>query len=93
MTTYTAVKCPCGQSGCRSGNLHPVTYGQGTMQMEEATEIARKLNAYPKLLAVGERMAAALRANCASNCEAMKEYRALLTELGIFAVHVREKRT
>lgn len=49
--TYTAVKCPCGMSGCRSGNLRPVTHGQGVMQMEEAEDLARMLNAYPKLLA------------------------------------------
>lgn len=39
-------------------------------------------NAYPKLLAVTERLRAALRANGAPNCEAMKEAAALLAELG-----------
>lgn len=49
--TYTAEKCPCGHPSCRAGNLRPVTYGQGVMQMEEAEDLARKLNAYPKMLA------------------------------------------
>lgn len=48
--TYRAVKCPCGHPNCRSGNLSPVTYGQGAMLMVEAEEIAKKLNAYPKLV-------------------------------------------
>ena len=44
--------------------------------------IAHAANSYPKLVALVERMAAALRANGAPNCEAMKERVALLRELG-----------
>jgi hypothetical protein len=48
---YRAERCPCGFPGCRSGNVRPLTYGQGVMQMEEAQDVAQRLNAYPKLVA------------------------------------------
>lgn len=78
--TYRADKCPCGQAGCSSGNLTPVTYGQGVMQMAEAEDLARKLNAYPKLIA-------ALKQPCPhsctdGNCPYDRRQRALLAELG-----------
>lgn len=46
MSKYEAVPCPCGQKGCRSGNLRPVTHGQGVMELTTAQELAAKLNAY-----------------------------------------------
>lgn len=47
---YAAEKCPCGHRSCHSGNLRPVTFGQGVMRMEDAEDLARKLNAYAKLV-------------------------------------------
>lgn len=48
----------------------------------EAAALVKTANAYPKLLAALARCRAALRANGAPNCEAMKESQAILTELG-----------
>lgn len=47
-----------------------------------ADEIIRALNSHSRLITVLLRTRAALRANGAPNCEAMKESAALLCELG-----------
>lgn len=43
-------KCPCGHPTCTSGNLQPITYGQGVMPISEAEEIARRCNLFPRML-------------------------------------------
>lgn len=45
-----ASKCPCGHPKCSSGNISPVTYGQGVMTMEDAQEIAKRANLFPRML-------------------------------------------
>lgn len=46
---FYAEKCPCGDPICTSGNLRPLTYGQGVMKMHEAEDAAAKLNDYARL--------------------------------------------
>ena len=50
--------------------------------LDDAAYIAHACNAYPELVEALRRCQAALRANGAPNCEAMKEFTALLAKLG-----------
>ncbi len=49
-TTLTVEPCPCGQKGCHSANIAPLTYGQGVMNREHAEFLVKAVNERDELL-------------------------------------------
>ncbi len=70
-------------AGATPGYFVEVRPTQDAKQVkQDAAYIVTACNAYPELIAKLKRCQAALRANGAPNCEAMKESTALLAKLG-----------